>query len=76
MVCPVCGSSHVKVTDTRERENGRQQRRRRVCMSCNNSWITVEIEKERLERLERTEAFCELIQYIQYYQFLKEEKSK
>lgn len=41
MICPYCGSDHVKVTDTRATTEGGLWRRRR-CDHCRRRWQTIE----------------------------------
>lgn len=42
MHCPFCGHEETKVTDSRLAGDGRQIRRRRECLSCNERFTTFE----------------------------------
>ena len=42
MKCPVCGYTESKVIDSRPSEEGSSIRRRRECLSCQNSFTTYE----------------------------------
>lgn len=48
-MCPRCGESPTRVTDTRERTDGREVRRRRKCV-CGYRWTTYEIYGALLKR--------------------------
>ena len=43
MKCPVCGSVHVKVKETRP-DAFNTRVRRRTCKSCEHIWLTLEVE--------------------------------
>ncbi|HEX9934954.1 MAG TPA: ATP cone domain-containing protein, partial [bacterium] len=47
MKCPFCGQDVDRVTDTRLKEGGRTVRRRRLCLSCNRPFYTLEELEER-----------------------------
>jgi transcriptional repressor NrdR len=42
MKCPVCGSPHDKVIDSRSSKNGEAIRRRRECLECHHRYTTYE----------------------------------
>ena len=42
MICPKCNSSQTRVIDSRDSQNGREIRRRRVCENCENRFTTFE----------------------------------
>ena len=42
MRCPYCGHNKNRVVDTRSRNNGKVTRRRRLCLSCERRFITIE----------------------------------
>lgn len=42
MLCPNCGSTHIKVIDSRPAENGVAIRRRRECETCGQRFTTYE----------------------------------
>lgn len=42
MHCPFCGHVETKVTDSRLAAEGRQIRRRRECLSCEERFTTFE----------------------------------
>ena len=42
MRCPYCGHNQNRVVDTRSRNNGKAIRRRRLCLTCERRFITVE----------------------------------
>ncbi len=42
MHCPYCGKNNDKVVDTRSWNNGKAIRRRRLCLTCNRRFTTLE----------------------------------
>ena len=64
MVCPNCGSYQVKVTDSRLVGDEQKQRRRRLCLSCNVRFTTVEICLDQLKELEKSAALLRSIRHL------------
>ena len=46
MICPSCSSGSVRVTDSRPADGGATRRRRRLCMTCAHSWVTIETDAD------------------------------
>lgn len=44
MKCPMCGSDNITTVDSRS-DNDSVVRRKK-CLSCNNRWSTIEIDKD------------------------------
>lgn len=42
MICPFCGKDGDRVLDTRLKDNGKTIRRKRICLSCNRHYFTLE----------------------------------
>lgn len=55
MHCPFCGHEETKVTDSRLAADGRQIRRRRECLSCNERFTTFETAELVMPRLVKSD---------------------
>lgn len=54
MLCPTCGSTHIRVIDSRPAENGTAIRRRRECETCGLRFTTYERLEPQLVVLKRS----------------------
>ncbi len=54
MLCPTCGSTHIRVIDSRPAENGTAIRRRRECETCGLRFTTYERLEPQLMVLKRS----------------------
>jgi transcriptional repressor NrdR len=55
MHCPFCAHEETKVIDSRLAGDGRQIRRRRQCLACNERFTTFETAELVMPRLEKNE---------------------
>jgi transcriptional repressor NrdR len=55
MKCPYCGNDSDRVADTRARNGGKTVRRKRICLSCNKSFTTLEEIEERTVSVVKTD---------------------
>lgn len=49
MKCPKCGSKRIRVRDSRPSDNGGSVKRRRVCLDCEMTWVTLEVDADQLD---------------------------
>lgn len=60
--CPSCGSTGIKVINSRPHPFGRE--RRRKCLGCGHRWSTIEVPMDLMLNLERCSDFREARQTI------------
>ena len=59
MFCPFCPSEETKVVDSRLAEDGKQVRRRRECLGCNERFTTRDITNLEMPRVvKRDKLYC------------------